>query len=440
MATVKNTGLFAEEALEALGISCFDELFIEPPVEVASLLKAKEEAGGFVVNRRLKELTSGGVQDDGSPCFIGGGCYDHFVPISVEKTANQSDLYTAYRTAHPDLTTKMLNAFVSYRETIARLTGMNYVNASVFCGGGVLARACLLAVETTGREVVVVCATINPDQLAVLRAYADANLFELRVVPERNGAVDHDELAKTLAEVGEEAAAIVLQYPNFYGLLERLTPIVANARELGTLTIAYVDPFALGVLKSPYDWGVDIIVGDGLPHAFSSGFTSCRLGFLALADWLIDLIPESLRCRIVDRDGVDQFGFLLQRRRKTENVEERASLTHTRETLDAAIALAYYAYTEIETIRAAANESLRLAKYARDAFLQAGFELCHDAPFLYEFGVKVGDPRAMNDYFRKWGVIGGYEIDDGILFAFTEKRSTEEVDELIYFMQAYSKN
>lgn len=440
MATNRNIELALEEARNALGISCLEELFIEPSDEVLRILNAKETAGEFKVNRRLRELTHGGAITEGSPCFMGSGVYDRFVPTSVEKAVSQGDVYTAYTSVRPEASLSVLRALVEYRETVLRLTDMNYVNASFYCGGSVLARACLLAVETTGRGVVLASATLDPDQLTVLRAYAEAQLFELRVIPECDGTIDVDALTEALTEVGEEAAALVLQYPNFFGLLERVTQIVRRTKEIGALTIAYADTIALSVLNPPCTWGADIVVGDGVPQASPMGFTSCRLGFLTLADWLIDLIPKHLLRTLVDRDGVEKTGFLLRRSCGTAYDEKRVRLTHTRETLDATVALTYWAYVEVATMRAAVNESLQLARYAREAFKKAGFEFCHDLPFLYEFGVKVDDPHGMNAYLRKWGVIGGYELDDGILFAFTEKRSPEEVDELIYFMQAYLRD
>jgi glycine dehydrogenase subunit 1 len=105
--------------------------------------------------------------------------------------------------------------------------------------------------------------------------------------------------------------------------------------------------------------------------------------------------------------------------------------------LNALTALVYLAFVGPHGLKQAANASHRVACYARSELKKAGFEFKHDAPFLREFAVKVDDPRGMNRYLLEWGIIGGYELEDGLLLAFTEKRTREEVDELVYCMKSY---
>lgn len=436
MSADSRTSKIVSEALESLGLSSFEELFLEPTAEVQKYLGEQISTNSFAVSARQKELVKPFDIEEGAPFFLGGGCYDHLVPMAVERMVNRDDLYTAYSSIHAESRTPILQALIDYRETVARLTGMSCVNASVYLGDGVLARACQLAAETTGRGVVLTSAAINPDQLALLRAYSDAGFFELRVVQERAGTTDVEALAKSIEESKEDIAAFVLQYPNFYGALEKMTHIMRLTKSVGAITIASVDLFALAMLKSPNDWGVDIVAGDGAPHGSPNGF-ECRLGFLAVSERLTRLIPTRILRKVYDRDGNAALGFSLQTSAEPIAPDRRPLITRTRALTDAAISLMYFARVEFETIQKAAAESFKVAKYAREAFKRAGFEFYCSAPTLFEFGVKVDDPKGMNKYLRKWGVVGGYELDDALLLAFTEKRSALEIDELIYFMKAY---
>lgn len=437
MASNNPTSVLAEDALETLGLSFVEELFIEPSKKIADILTYMKKSGNFNVCARLKELTTLKDLDDGTPFFLGGGCYDHFIPMSIENTVKDGDLYTMYKANKLTACASILQMFVDYRDALALLTDASTVNASVYCGCGVLARACELATEITGRSVILASGALNPDQLTLLRAYAEGGAFELRVIPEREGATDLDALVREIKEVGENAAAFVIQYPNFFGQLERLTQTVGIVKSVGALTVAYVDPIALSVLKSPIDWGADILAGDGAPHGSPIGFESCRLGFIALSERTVRLLPNCRLCKIYDRDGNPGVGLKLQSLSTSRPVAERVAFSRSRDVVDATLALTYYARMEIAGLRRVANESHELAKYACETLATAGFQRIHNSPFLYEFAVKVDGPREMNAYLRKWGVVGGYELPDGLLFAFTEKRSIEEIEELVYFMKTY---
>ncbi len=426
----------SEESLEKLGLSAFEEIFLDAPEEALRLgVSNATPDSGFDVSRRLRELTDRSDVGADAPIFVGAGCYDHYVPIAIENMTNRADFYSAFRAKRPEGARTILSALVKYQERVAILTDADLVDVSVYCGGSPLARACLLASKTLERKVVLIPETLNSDQRQIVQIYADAGLLELRVVPEKNGLVDLAELERFLDEEGERVAAVVVQYPNFYGNLERVSQIVSLSQNAGALVVMSVELISLSMLKSPGEWGADLVVGDSLPHASPLNFNRPRLGFIATSKAFERRLPRRLLREVDASSDVSERSFLL--RREDNSDDWKSKLAPSREILDATLALMFFAFISPEELQQAAKASHRAAKYARDQLAKAGFQFCHDAPFLREFAVKVDDPRGMNEYLRRWGVVGGFEIESGLLFAFTEKHSPEEVDELVFFMKTF---
>lgn len=425
----------AEESLETLGLLAFDDVFLDAPEETLHL-EFPESCGppNFSVSRRLAELLRSIEDGDSSLIFTGAGCYDHFVPIAIENMTAQTDFYSAYRAKSSEGTRTILSALVRCQKRVANLTQTDVVDVSVYCGGTPLARACSLAAEATERKILLLPSTLNPDQLKAVQRYADAGLFELRVIPEKNGLVDLDALTRFLND--EKVAAVVVQYPNFYGNLERLSQIVSLTKTAGALVIMSVELIALSALKPPGEWGADLVVADSLPYASPLDFSQPRLGAIAASRDFEYSLPRHLLREVDSLTKVSENAFLLH---TAENASDawKSSFSPSRAILDATLALMFFAYMSQEELYKAAVASHRIAKYARAKLAKVGFQFHHEAPFLHEFAVKVDDPHGMNQYLLQWGIVGGFELDDGLLFAFTEKRSPEEVDELVYFMKEF---
>ncbi|MBQ9873213.1 MAG: hypothetical protein IJM30_02015 [Thermoguttaceae bacterium] len=387
------------ESLDALGLASFEELFVEFSPEME---RRSKELNERFAKRRLSDFAP---IADGAPVFVGGGRCDRFVPIAIENMTSRVDLGAARRDKKPRVVRDVLRALVKYRENVARLLRAERVDAFVAVGGSPLIRAISLAVQKTRRSLVALPETLDPEQVELARACAELERFETVVVPERRGVLDLDSLTRLVVERGAELAALVVQYPNFYGALERVSHIAETVRKSGALLLACADPFSLSILRSPIEWGADLIVGGSAPFAKRLG-DDLELGFVAGVDSLVRALPPS--------------------------ASKRESAFRS---LAANQALAHFAFANPKDLRKAADDSRRLASRARAAFDRAGFRFLHDAPFLSEFAVKVDDPGAVNRYLRKWGIVGGYELDAALLFAFTEKRTAEEVEELVYFMK-----
>lgn len=436
------SGSVAKELFDAAGLAALGDFFVDVFAETkfAGTSEAPETSV-FAVRRRLESAAVASGWADDAPSFVGAGEYDYFAPSSVERTASSA----AFRTALSEDSAFQKGAppnvwRVLYRcqRTICRLTATDA--ASVFFDrvGGALTRACALAVEATERRRVVVSETLRRDDAETLRAFAAASgRFDVQTIGARNGVADVDELDAFLNAEGENVATVVVQYPNFFGNLERIGRIVASARRVGATTTAAVDPFATAALKSPGKWGADFVAGEVAPNARNARFDAPRLAFVAATETAVRRAPKRRVVEAFGADGRPVRGLALFER--NAETARRSFDANAPETLDALTALVRLAFADPLDLRRAAEEARRLAEYARDELRAAGFELEYDAPFLREFVVKIENPGEMNRRLLDWGIVGGFELDGGLLFAFAEQRTREEVDELVYLMSAAQK-
>ncbi|MDO5308386.1 MAG: aminomethyl-transferring glycine dehydrogenase subunit GcvPA [Planctomycetia bacterium] len=439
MAYTPNSDAIAKVMLRAMGLERFEELFIDVPEEVRAQGNTPETtvATELTVRRQLEALSIMTHSADDAPIFLGAGSYDHYVPVAVEQMATRADFTATYTPFQPEIIHDILLAIFEYQTAVCHLTDLDVANVSIYCGGSALAQACQLATETTERKLILLPETLNPDSMAIVKTYALSGLFELVVIPQRDGVIDRGALSAFMEHNGANVAAIVVQYPNFFGLLEEAGQIVDDAKRYGALAIMSVDPILLTMLKSPGEWGADIAVADGQTLGNSVSFAEPHLGFMAITRKLLCKLPEPYATKTLDLEGKRTVVLTLNARRQTrrENVN---SDVFTIPSLKALTALMYLAHIAPLELKHAADSSYRLASYARAELAKAGFDFHHEAPFLREFAVKVDDPCGMNRYLmERGGIIGGFELSDGLLLAFTEKRAKDEIDELVYLMKEY---
>lgn len=428
--------------LETLGLSSLDDLFVDIPREIRDRCQLPESWAltELSVRRQLEQLAQDNWSSEDSPIFLGAGCYDHYIPAAVDSLLSRSEFYTAYTPYQPEISQGILQGIFEYQTFICRLTGMAVANASLYCGGSALAAACQIAAESTKKRNVLLPATLHPDYAQIVKTYAISGIMNPIEIPavetpsdaQSSGVVDVDAMTNLL---NEETAAVVIQYPNFFGNLEPVDEIIRRVREKSdALIIMSVDPFTLAMLKSPGEWGADIAVGDAQTLGNPMSFGGPHLGFMAVTEQFMRKIPGRLVGETVDENGRRAFVLTLQAREQHIRREKANSNICSNQALCALAASMYLTFVGPSAIKQAAFLSHQLACYARGLFVGAGFELVHTAPFFREFAVRVEKPAAVNEYLLENGIIGGYELDGALLLAFTEKRTREEIDELVETM------
>ena len=439
MAYILNTPDDVRVMLGALGLDSLDDLFDMIPAEfrLGRPLDIPPALGELELTAHMVALASKNQGVDTKPCFLGGGAYDHFVPAVVDALASRGEFFTAYTPYQAEASQGTLQATFEYQTLITQLTGMDLSNASLYDGGSAVAEAVMMAIGVTGREGrVVIAGSVHPEYQQILRTVLGNLAPELVVVPARRGKVDPDELAAALTD---ETAAVVFQYPNVFGLLEEVEPLVDAAHRAGALAIASVDPISLGLLRRPDTYGADIVVAEGQCLGNYLQYGGPYLGIMACREAYVRKMPGRIVGETLDRHGKRCWVLTLQTREQHIRREKATSNICSNQALLALRASIYLAAMGPSGLREAAELSTRKAHYAAEALSRVdGLELAFEGPFFKEFVVRSRkDPVAVLAEVGRLGFHGGIalgrwypELADGILVAVTEKRTKDEIDGL----------
>jgi glycine dehydrogenase subunit 1 len=426
-----------EQMLETIGVDSIDELFEQIPagVRLGRPLELEPALSEPELVAHLSELAARNVDTGRELSFLGAGIYDHYVPAVVDAMLARGEFLTAYTPYQPEMSQGLLQAIFEYQTAICELTGMDVSNASGYDGTTVAADACYVAKHATGRTKVVLAETLNPQVRQVVKTYAPGFGLDVVEVPHRDGTIDPEELRQAAAE----AACVIFQQPNFFGCLEPAPDLSAAANDAGALPVAHVDPVSLGVLEAPGAYGCALAIGEGQQAGNYESYGGPHYGFLAARSEFIRRMPGRISGETVDLDGERGFVLTLQTREQHIRREKATSNITTNQTLLALAGLIHLSWLGPQGLRELGETCLALSRYAKERLSDAGCELVFPEQATFkEFAVRVGRPaeEAVRDA-RAAGVHPGYALgrdyaglDDALLVAVTEKRTTDEIDRL----------
>jgi glycine dehydrogenase subunit 1 len=422
------------EMLEAIGVASIDELFRDIPagVRFGRELDLEPALSEPELNRHLEELAARNVDTSEELSFLGAGVYDHYVPAVVDAVLQRGEFLTAYTPYQPEMSQGVLQAIFEYQTAICELTGMDVSNASGYDGATVAADACFVAKHATGRSKIVLAETLNPQVRQVVKTYAVGFGLEIVEVPHTDGAID----AERLAGAAQDAAAVIFQQPNVFGVLEAAPDLAAAASDAGAMAIAHVDPVSLGVLEAPGNYGCAMAIGEGQSAGNYQSFGGPHYGFLASKNEYVRRLPGRIIGETTDLNGERGYVLTLQTREQHIRREKATSNITTNQTLLALAGLVHLSWLGPQGLREVGETCLSLAAYAKER-LGRPLAFPERANFK-ELAVRVGRPaREVIRDARERGVHPGYAIgrdyegmDDVLLVAVTEKRSPADVDRL----------
>jgi glycine dehydrogenase subunit 1 len=420
--------------LAAIGVSSTEELFRDLPdgVRFRGRLDIEPALSEPELVAHLEELAARNVDTGEELSFLGAGIYDHYVPAVVDAVLQRGELLTAYTPYQPEMSQGVLQAIFEYQTAICELTGMDVSNASGYDGTTVAADACFVAKHVTGRSKVVLAETVNPQVRQVVKTYAPGFGLDVVEVPHREGATDPDELG----DAARDAACVIFQQPNFFGVLEPAPDLAAAANDAGALPVAHVDPISLGVLEAPGAFGAALAIGEGQPAGNYQAYGGPHYGFLAARADYVRRMPGRIVGETTDVDGERAYVLTLQTREQHIRREKATSNITTNQTLLALAGLAYLSWLGPQGLREVGETCMNLAAYAKDR-LRRPLVFPDQATFK-EFAVRVGRPA--DDVIRQarvHGVHPGYALkrdyagmEDAVLVSLTEKRTPEDIDRL----------
>jgi glycine cleavage system P protein (glycine dehydrogenase) subunit 1 len=432
-----------EQMLETIGVDAIDELFEQIPVGVrlGRALELEPALSEPELVAHLTELAVRNIDTGREVSFLGAGIYDHYVPAVVDAVLARGEFLTAYTPYQPEMSQGVLQAIFEYQTAICELTGMDVSNASGYDGTTVAADACYLARQATGRSKAVLTEALNPQVRQVVKTYAPGFGLDVVEVPHRDGSTDPDELR---AAAGE-AACVIFQQPNFFGCLEPAPDLAAAANDAGALPVAHVDPVSLGVLEAPGAYGCALAIGEGQSAGNYQSYGGPHYGFLAARSEFIRRMPGRISGETVDSEGKRGFVLTLQTREQHIRREKATSNITTNQTLLALAGLVHLSWLGPQGLRELGETCLALSRYAKERLSDAGLELVFPEKATFkEFAVRVGRPaKDAISAARAAGIHPGYALgrdyaglDDALLVAVTEKRTTAEIDNLVEVLAA----
>ncbi|WP_036909766.1 aminomethyl-transferring glycine dehydrogenase subunit GcvPA [Prevotella sp. FD3004] len=365
-------------------------------------------------------------------CFAGMGVYDHYTPSVIPSLLQRSEFLTSYTPYQAEISQGTLHYIFEYQSMMAELTGMDISNASMYDGTTACAEAMMMVVAAGKKQnKVLVSGCLTPQNLKVLKTYALHRGIEVEVLPIRDGATSLDDVKTRLAEGGY--AGVIVQQPNVYGIVEDFTGFADACHEQKALLVIDSVAADLAVLKTPGEWGADIAVGDGQSLGIPMQFGGPYVGYMCCTEKLIRKMPG----RIVGmtKDNRDQRAFVLTLQAREQHIRRQKATSNicSNQSLMALFVTVYMSLMGRQGLKEAAELSYAGAHYLCDELLKTGrFKLAYNQPFFNEFFVKYdGDVDTLYQRFIEAGILGGVRIEDGLLFTVTEKRTKEEIDNLV---------
>lgn len=418
--------------MKKVGINSLEELYAEVPKDIRfqgeyDILSMKSEL-------ELRQYFSSlGQKNNQLTIFAGGGVYDHYTPSVVPNLVSRSEFLTSYTPYQAEISQGTLHYIFEFQSMMAELTGMDVSNASMYDGSTATAEAVLMAFANSKKaDTVLVSSTIDPKTLRVINTLAHFHGVKIEMVDAKNGATDVEDMKAKLAK--GNAAGMVVQQPNYYGVIEDYGGFADACHENKALFIMNANPADITVLKTPKEWGADIAVGDGQSLGLPLAFGGPSVGYMCSTEKLMRKLPGRIVGATHDTRGQRAFVLTLQAREQHIRRQKATSNICSNQSLMALFVTIYMSVMGKEGLKEAARQSYAGAHYLCDELLRTGrFTMAFDQPFFNEFCVRYeGDVDKLQQHFLENGFMGGIKVaDDTIMFAVTEKRSKEEIDRLV---------
>jgi glycine dehydrogenase subunit 1 len=440
MSFIANTDADRAAMLQTVGVGAVSELFRDVPAEhrfprmdLPGPLSEQE------VLRELEGLARKNAECGTSPCFLGAGAYNHFIPSVVDFAISRSEFATAYTPYQPEISQGTLQAIFEYQSMIARLTGMEVSNASHYDGATATAEAVIMALNVAQgqRRRVVLSGGVHPQYRAVVRTYTQGMKLE----------VCGDDAARGIDELAglcdSSTACVVVQNPDFFGRIIpplSLSALAEKVHACGALLVAAVNPISLGVLVPPGEVGVDVAVGEGQPLGNSLSFGGPYLGFFAFRREHVRRSSGRIAGETVDREGQRGFVFTLSTREQHIRREKATSNICTNQSLNALAAAAYLACMGPRGLRKVAELCWHKAHYAAQGVARIRGYSVEAGEFFHEFVIRC--PASVEEIngrlYRDHHIIGGYDLSqefperkNEMLLCCTEMNSRDDIDLLL---------
>lgn len=435
---VSNQEVQIKAMLERLGIASIDDLLRDIPKHLR--LPKLEIDDGLAESEGMR-LMEGIASKNSFPQFtsyLGAGAYEHHVPALVGAVCAKSEFLTSYTPYQPEASQGMLQAIFEFQSAICALTGMDVANASLYDGATACAEALLMALRHhKDRNKVVVAKCLHPHYQNVVEQFLSSHHTQIEWIPfDKEGRLDS---RKALNMVNDKTAAVLLPYPNFFGVIDNIAPIAAQAKKYGALTVVCANPLVYGLYASAAELGADIAVGDAQPFGLPLQYGGPYVGYMACRQELVRQMPGRIVGETSDKEGLRGFVLTLQAREQHIRREKATSNICTNQALAALASLVAMLWYGKEGIRKLALTNFQRAAYLKSKLSAISGVATFEVPFFNEICVSFGAPvEKVLKHFRKHHIEPGLdlgslypEMKDFILVAVTEMKSKTILDQYV---------
>lgn len=420
-----------------VGIASIDDLFADIPqkfrlkqaLDIPAALSEQETVAAMSIiagKNKLPQFT-----------LTGAGAYHHFIPAVVGHIVGRAEFYTAYTPYQSEISQGILQAIYEYQTMIAHLTGTEIANASMYDGASAMAEAAVLCAKMSNRTKIIVARSVHPEYRQVVNTYSWANGYTVVEIPyASSGQIDLNALQN---ELDDQVAAVLVQSPNFFGVIEDIAPLADDAHKKSALLVAgFTDGTSLGILQPAGASGADFVVGEGQSFGNPLNYGGPYLGIFAAREKFMRRIPGRLVGATVDKNGERGFVLTLQTREQHIRREKATSNICSNEAL-CALAAGVYLAALGKNLKKLAALNVYKTQYLKNKLLRlSGWQEIFAAPVYNEFVLRCPNARLANEKLKNEGIIGGYELhkdypelENALLFCATEMLSKEDMDKVV---------
>lgn len=425
-----------QQMLSAIGIESIGELFASIPEQLRLKPPVGDDGLSEYEGAQLMERIAAKNTYPSFDNYLGAGAYEHHVPALVGAVCSRSEFLTSYTPYQAEVSQGMLQAIFEFQSAICALTGLDVANASVYDGASACAEALLMALRyNKSRRKLLIAGSLHPHYRGVIFQYLRNQECEIEWLP-FNGDFRLDP-EKIKEQLEDQTAALLVQSPNFFGVLEPVKELFSLAKEAGALAILCANPMSYGLYASAGELGADIAVGDTQPFGLPLQFGGPYVGYMACRQQLVRQLPGRIAGETVDREGERGFVLTLQAREQHIRREKATSNICTNQALAALaslVAILWYGKKGVQ--------ELALTNYQRAAYLRnklagiVGVKVDLNLPIFNEFVVRFDRPiEEVQARFRAEGIepglsLGRYypRLSSSLLVAVTEVKNKEQLD------------
>jgi len=424
-----------EQMLKTIGLKNIEELFADIPKELRpKSFDLPEGLSEMDICLHMEKTAAKNVIN--LPSFLGAGYYDHYIPKAVDALSSRAEFYTAYTPYQAESSQGTLQVIFEYQTAVTRLFDMDYSNASTYDGGSSIFEAMMMAIRQTKRKTLIVDESVNPIWRIMVKTYASNLDINIVTVPHKNGCPDLDALK---AAIDTTCAAVVVQNPNFFGVIVDYSDLFAHAKSQKALSILSVYPMMQTLIKTPGQMGADITVAEGQSLGLPLAFGGPYLGIMTCTKDCVRQMPGRIVGRTEDVDGKVGYVLTLQAREQHIRRAKATSNICSNQALCALRSLIYMSLLGATGMAYVAEKSMQNTRYAvKKLTALKGVSLLNDKAFGNEVAISL--PCNADQLIEKVitrGIVSGFPVsryyknmDNVLLLACTEKNTHEQIDTL----------